>query len=663
MRKLLLAAAAITLLMTTAVLTSCTDQSDNATAVVVTDDKPFDYEQDMDLTARPGDDFYRYALGKWLDSADPTPSMSMQIKTIMNAALEKAVMESADPLMATVRQQAEQSLADDSRSVSLLGERLQMLEQVETADQLYTAFATLHQLGYNPVFSVKIAADDGRRITGVFTTGGMGKVMHQAMMQQQVQYIEQFVPQYCAFLSAVGYSKERIQQITANAIQVETMEQKAFRTGLVLLKKPEPLLTRAAANGDEKELLKHIYRLMGLDYDEWQGKVVTDSNMLADLFSLFASAAHDTEAVKILRDYMIYKVIEQDASLMPSVYPKTTATNMAEVAIFPLKYYTYKLMTETIGRENIHREECRAMMEQMRQLFIERLEQLDWMDSATKAEARQKAEAMEFYIGYPDEWNEAMYPQVDGTCLLETATQMRQYANKIIQQLAGKSLDETGWDFWLSYADFTADNASYSKGTNALLILPAWLMAPRFDNTLNEATLYATATTFGHEFCHAFDAGGAQHDASGVKRDWWTASDKSAFQTKQQQLIALYNQLEAFPGQTANGEKTLGENMADYGGVTLALELYKRHLQQQGFQPEQTDEQIRKFFIAYTRLWQIETERSLELLQFQYLTDVHAAAHVRINGMMRLQDDWYRLYDVQPTDKLYLAPEDRMKIW
>ena len=87
------------------------------------------------------------------------------------------------------------------------------------------------------------------------------------------------------------------------------------------------------------------------------------------------------------------------------------------------------------------------------------------------------------------------------------------------------------------------------------------------------------------------------------------------------------------------------------------------NFQQQGFQPEQTDEQIRKFFIAYTRLWQIETERSLELLQFQYLTDVHAAAHVRINGMMRLQDDWYRLYDVQPTDKLYLAPEDRMKIW
>ena len=103
--------------------------------------------------------------------------------------------------------------------------------------------------------------------------------------------------------------------------------------------------------------------------------------------------------------------------------------------------------------------------------------------------------------------------------------------------------------------------------------------------------------------------------------------------------------------------------MADFGGMVLTLELYKRHLLQQGFQSREMDDQIHKFFIAYARIWQIETERSLEALQQQYLTDEHSAAHVRINGMMRLQDDWYRLYDVKPTDKLYLAPEQRVKIW
>ena len=105
------------------------------------------------------------------------------------------------------------------------------------------------------------------------------------------------------------------------------------------------------------------------------------------------------------------------------------------------------------------------------------------------------------------------------------------------------------------------------------------------------------------------------------------------------------------------------ENMAELGGVVLTLELYKRHLRQQGFQSREMDEQIRKLLIAYARIWQTEMERSLEVLQLQYLTDEHSAAHVRINDMMRLQDDWYRLYDVKPTDKLYLAPEQHVKIW
>ena len=196
-----------------------------------------------------------------------------------------------------------------------------------------------------------------------------------------------------------------------------------------------------------------------------------------------------------------------------------------------------------------------------------------------------------------------------------------------------------------------------------MLILPSWLTEPRFDATKNEATLYACATTFGHEFCHGFDSNGSQYDADGNHFDWWQPEDKIAFEAKQQQLITLYNQMEAFPGQLADGEKTLGENMADLGGVVLTQELYKRHLQQQGFRSNEMDDQMRKFFIAYARVWQLETERSLELLQQQYLTDVHSAAHTRINGMMRLQDEWYRLYDVQPTDKLYLAPEQRLKIW
>ena len=129
-------------------------------------------------------------------------------------------------------------------------------------------------------------------------------------------------------------------------------------------------------------------------------------------------------------------------------------------------------------------------------------------------------------------------------------------------------------------------------------------------------------------------------------------------------MITLYNQLEAYPGQPANGEKTLNENMADLGGVTLALEAYKRRLKKQGFSGEQLDEQLRKFWLSYVMVIGADIyERNLDMLKWNYLHDSHSAGHNRINGIARLIDDWYRLYDVKPTDKLYLAPEDRVKIW
>ena len=137
----------------------------------------------------------------------------------------------------------------------------------------------------------------------------------------------------------------------------------------------------------------------------------------------------------------------------------------------------------------------------------------------------------------------------------------------------------------------------------------------------------------------------------------------AAFEKKQQQMINLWSQLEAYPGQPADGKKTLDENLADLGGVTLAYEAYKRRLKAQGFSGHQLDDQLRKFWLSYAYQWSDEFERNIEWLKWRYDTDEHSACHNRINGIARLFDDWYRLFDVKPTDALYLAPEDRVKIW
>ena len=177
-----------------------------------------------------------------------------------------------------------------------------------------------------------------------------------------------------------------------------------------------------------------------------------------------------------------------------------------------------------------------------------------------------------------------------------------------------------------------------------------------FNGTLDDVNVLT------HEMGHGFDVG-VYYDENGVERDWWTDEDWAAFEKKLQQLIALWSQLEAYPGQPANGEKTLYENMADLTGVTLAYEAYKRRLKKQGYSGEQFDDQLRKFWLSYAYLYADVSERSVVGMIWRYQNDTHSAPHNRINGIARLFDDSYRLFDVKPTDKLYLAPEDRVKIW
>jgi predicted metalloendopeptidase len=406
-----------------------------------------------------------------------------------------------------------------------------------------------------------------------------------------------------------------------------------------------------------------IFEMMGLTSDDFtSGRVIYSCSEIFQLICHLASV-NDQENINAYRDYMIYNVVAQDAPFVPSANAQADRKAMLQRALQYNRYYKYRVTVENYGRDNIYKQECQEILERMRQIFIQRIDSLDWMSDATKVEARKKAEAMKFYIGYPDQWDDAMTPAVSGDCLLETATQLRQDALRKNYALTSKNFDENAWDVWAIIAQFTTDNAFYQRTANCLVILPAWITRPRFDSSLSESTYYTTSYVFAHEFCHGFDAKGSLYDADGIKRDWWEPADREAFQQKQQAMIDLFSQLEDYPGVNANGQQTLDENMADYGGIEMALECYKQRLKEQGFTGAQFDEQIKKFFISFAAFWKMERELSLNELKHYHEKDTHALAHVRINGQVRLQADWYRLFDVQPTDKLYLAPEDRVKIW
>ena len=656
-------AAVLCCVMTMPMLTSC---SIDDNPVPVTDNKPFPCEDGMDYSVRPGDDFYRYINGQWLDSSNPSLSMFKQVEKESQKAFDNMLATSTDPLVVKMRSQAAADMSDDSKNKAIVNERLQMIEKVTTADQLYATFGTLQELGYCPLLRLIPIPDTGRMMINAMVTGGCTDEMTTAFKYGNHAELDSIVNVTCQQLKSFGFSDERIAEIIKNANKIENLQMSAYSSASSMLRYPVVSIRRAPQADDDAhdKLMNKIVEMVGCTGDDLTSGIVKFSKEEIEMLIQELVEAGDTEeGIKTYRDYMIYNVIAQDAPFLPSVNQQTKATAMMQRALQYNKYYKYRLIADCYGYDNIQKQQCNDILERMRKVFIQRVKDLDWMGDATKAEAIKKAEAMTFYIGYPEQWNDDMMPKADGDCMMAYATQLRQEANKTNMSLRGRKFDDAPWDLLASYASFTTDNAFYSASINSLVILPSWITKPRFDNDLSEAVLYAVAVTFSHEFCHGFDASGSLYDETGKYRNWWQPADLAAFQAKQQAMIELFNQLEAYPGQLANGTKTLVENMADYGGVTLSLECYKQRLQELGFKGEQLDEQIKKFFVAYAYLWRNERERDLDMMKRLYEIDPHSIPHNRVNGMSRLQDDWYRLYDVKPTDKLYLAPKDRVKIW
>jgi len=301
--------------------------------------------------------------------------------------------------------------------------------------------------------------------------------------------------------------------------------------------------------------------------------------------------------------------------------------------------------------------EMDRLVENLRKGYAARIQAVDWMTPETKKAALEKLAAFRPKIGYPSKWKSYAALEVVPGDAYGNARRAEAWAHEYMRSKLGKPSDRDEW-----FMNPQTVNAYYNPVFNEIVFPAAILQPPFFDADADPAVNYgAIGGVIGHEMGHGFDDQGAKSDANGVLRTWWSAADIDAFKKRTDVLADQYSTFEPLPGIKVNGRLTLGENIGDVGGLTVAYRAYQLAL---GDKPDAvldgyTGDQ--RFFLGWAQVWR--TLYRDQALRNQVLTDPHSPAMFRVNGVVRNVDAWYRAFDVKEGDALYLPPSKRVKIW
>ena len=299
------------------------------------------------------------------------------------------------------------------------------------------------------------------------------------------------------------------------------------------------------------------------------------------------------------------------------------------------------------------------LVDNLRQALIERFDAQDWMSDATKAQAKDKLNAFLVKVGYPDEWTDMSALNIDPQkSYYENILACKRFKNNlVVKTKAGKPVDRNAWQMTPQTV-----NAYYNPPTNEICFPAGILQPPFFSMDADDAFNYGgIGVVIGHEMTHGFDDQGRLYDKEGNMHDWWTAQDAANFKEKADMFAAFFDAIEVLPGLHANGRMTLGENLADHGGLQVAWTAYKNATKNNPLPTVDGLTADQRFFLANAGVWaQNITEAEIRR---RTLTDVHSLGEWRVNGAFPHIDAWYEVFGVEPGDKMYLPKEERLDLW
>ena len=644
----------------------------------------------MNLSAKPGNDFYQYAGGGWMDShpldaehsrygmfnvlSDQNEERLRDI--ITGLADKKSAQGSLEQKVGSLYRLAMDSVRLNTEGAAPILPLLEKIEATTNKTELFVLQCKLSRRGVPGLLSSYCGADDKNASMNIVQVNQphltLGQRDYYVENDEETVKIREAYVKYIADLFVLTGEDAAAASKKATAIlALETrLAQKNFSA--VQLRDPE-------ANYHKMSYAKLLADYPGIDwstyfltlgYPAFDEIIVGQEEPLHEL-----EAALRETTLEALKAYTEFKVIRDAASCLSDNFRAVqfdfSGRGLSGVQQDRPRWKRAVSTVEAVLGEAVGKIYCEkyfpeSSKERMKELISnlavalgERIDAQTWMSAETKKQAHDKLSTFYVKVGYPDKWTDYSTLNIDESkSFYENMMAAAEWElQDMIAKHAGKPVDRDEW-----FMTPQTINAYYNPTTNEICFPAGILQPPFFNPEADDAANYgAIGVVIGHEMTHGFDDKGSQYDKDGNLNNWWTEADKKNFDGRTSQMAAFFNKLEALPGLKCNGELTLGENMADHGGLNVAFQAFQNAMKQhplqkaEGFTPEQ------RFFLSYGLIWaQNQTDESVRMLT---KSDPHSLGKWRVNGALPHINAWYKAFGIKKGDKLYLAPKNRVDVW
>ena len=643
----------------------------------------------MDTTVSAGTDFFRYACGGWNDAHPLTAEYSRygtfdelfensqkQLRELIEglAAQKNNQAGSAAQKIGDLYNMAMDSVTLNKQGAEPVKAMLDKIAGMKDKSEIVPMMTEMAHIGIGTYFHSYVYADPKNSSLNIFQMGQGGINLGEKEYYLDTDSITQNIrEQYKLYIGKLfqlaGFSEADAQQKVADVMEIETAIAKVSRSATEL-RDPEANYHKMSFD----ELKKTI---AGIDWDAYMKGlgIQAPAELNVEQVEPIQEVARLMNTLPLSKhvSYLEYNLLDAAASCLSDdfvaarfdFYGKVLSGRQVNQPRWKRAVNSVNgMLGELVGEMYVEKYFPAAAKERMVKLVKnlqtalgERIDAQEWMSDSTKIRAHEKLATFHVKVGYPDKWKDYSKLEIKNDSYWANVCRASEWGFNDMYSRIGKPVDK---DEWLMTPQTV--NAYYNPSTNEICFPAAILQPPFFNMEADDAANYgAIGVVIGHEMTHGFDDQGRQLDKDGNLTDWWAPGDADRFKERAQVMVDFFNKIEVLPGLQANGELTLGENLADHGGLNVAYLAFQNATKDaplgvvDGFTPEQ------RFFLAYATLWAGNIRD--EQIRVYTKSDPHSLGKWRVNGALPHIQAWYDAFHITPSDPLYVAPENRVNVW